>query len=92
MVEWGVEGQTISYRKGMAMDVIARIFGVALFTGGLSAGLGLALFGNSSDGNGIALILACVGSVIGAIAGTARETVAALRQKPAEGRGLKSRA
>ena len=71
----------ISSRKGTAMALIARILGVSLLTGGLSAGLGLALFGRGSDGNGIALLLACVGAIIGAMAATAREIVTAVRQK-----------
>jgi hypothetical protein len=64
------------------MALIARIIGVSLLTAGLGAGLGFALFGKGSDGPGISLLLACVGAIIGAIAGTARETVTALRQKP----------
>jgi hypothetical protein len=64
------------------MAMIARILGLSLLTGGMGAGLGLAAFGRSPDGSGISLLFACVGAVIGAIAGTARETVTALRQKP----------
>ncbi len=64
------------------MALEARIIGLSLLTGGLGAGLGFAFFGKNSDGSGISLLLACVGAIIGAIAGTARETVTALRQKP----------
>ncbi len=64
------------------MAMIARILGLSLLTGGLGAGLGFALFGKSPDWSGISLLLACVGAIIGALAGTARETVTALRQKP----------
>jgi hypothetical protein len=64
------------------MALIARILGLSLITGGLGAGLGFVLFGRYSDGSGIALLLACVGAVIGALAGTAREIVTALPQKP----------
>jgi hypothetical protein len=62
------------------MASIARILGVSLVTGGLGAGTGLALFGQYSDGTGAAFVLACVGGVIGAIAGAAREVVAAQGQ------------
>jgi hypothetical protein len=62
--------------------LIARIIAVSLLTGGLGAGLGFALFGNYPDWTGISLLLACVGAIIGALAGAARETVNALRQKP----------
>jgi hypothetical protein len=64
------------------MAMIARIFGVSLIGGGLGAGLGYALFGKYPDWNGIPLVLGCVGAIIGAIAGSARESVAASRQKP----------
>jgi hypothetical protein len=64
------------------MALIARILGLSLLTGGLGAGLGFALFGNTPDWSGISLLLGCVGAMIGALAGTARETVTALRQKP----------
>ena len=66
-------------RKVTAMALITRIFGVSLIAGGLGAGLGFVLFGSSRDWIGISLLLACVGAIIGAIAGTARETVDALR-------------
>ena len=61
------------------MALIARIIGLSLLTGGLGAGLGFAFFGNNPDWRGISLLLACVGAIIGALAGTARETVSALR-------------
>lgn len=64
------------------MGMIARIIGVSLLTGVLGAGLGFALFGKNSDGSGISLVVACVGAVLGALAGSARETVTGLRQKP----------
>jgi hypothetical protein len=62
------------------MAMIARILGVSLLTAGLGAGLGYALFGHHSDGTGVALLLACVAGIIGAIAGAAREIVAAQRE------------
>lgn len=64
------------------MAVVVRIIGVSLLAAGLGAGLGFVLFGRDSDATGAALILGCVGAIIGALAGTAQETVTALRQKP----------
>jgi hypothetical protein len=66
----------------MLMEVVARIIGVSLLTAGLGAGLGYALFEQYPDWGGISLLLACVGGIIGAVAGAAREIVAAQRQKP----------
>jgi hypothetical protein len=63
------------------MALIARIIGLSLVTGGLGAALGFALFGKSPDWSGISLLLACVGGIIGAVAGAARETVTVLRQR-----------
>jgi hypothetical protein len=70
------------------MALISRILGVSLLTGVLVALLGLALL-QSALPNGIpasesiipGLFLACVGGVIGAVAGAAREIVFAQRQK-----------
>jgi uncharacterized membrane protein len=64
------------------MALIARIIGLSLLTGGLGAGLGYVFFGTTRDWIGISLLLACVGAVIGALAGTAREIVTALPKKP----------
>lgn len=66
----------------MVMELIARIIGLSLLTAGLGAGLGFAFFGKFSDWNGISLLLACVGGIIGAIAGAAREIVTAQRERP----------
>ena len=70
------------------MSLIARILGVSLLTSALVAGFGLVLLQSVSDpalpSSAFIVpgfILACVGGVIGAIAGTAREIVAAQRQK-----------
>ena len=49
------------------MALIARIIGLSVLTGGVAAGLGLAFFGNGSDGSGIAFVLACVGAIVGAL-------------------------
>ena len=62
------------------MALVCRILGLALLTAGLGAGLGYLFFGSYSDWTGISLLLACVGGIIGAIAGAAREIVAAQRQ------------
>ncbi len=70
------------------MALIARILGVSLLTSALVAGLGLVLLRSashhavpSSEYVIPALFLACVGGVIGAVAGAAREIVSAQRQK-----------
>ena len=72
------------YEKGTAMAMIARIFGVSLIGGGLAVGLGFAFFGHNPDYSGISLLLACVGGIIGAIAGAAREIVTRISQMTAE--------
>ena len=59
------------------MALIARIIGLSLLTAGLGAGLGFALLAGNPDCGGVSLLLACVGGIIGAIAGAARETAAA---------------
>jgi hypothetical protein len=61
----------------------ARIIGVSLLTAGLGAGLAGAFVGqNSRDYGLLCLVLACVGGIIGAVAGAAGEIVIALRQRP----------
>ena len=68
------------------MAVIARIIGVSLLTALLGAWLGSALFGNLPDVGGLAaFLLGCLGAMIGALAGTAREIGLALRRKPSIG-------
>ena len=62
------------------MALIARIVGLSLLTSGLGAGLGFVLFGKAPDSSGICLLLGCVGGIIGAVAGAAREIVTALRR------------
>jgi hypothetical protein len=64
------------------MALIARIIGLSLLTAGLGAWIGLTFLGKGSDASGIAFVLGCVGAIVGALAGTAHETAAALRQKP----------
>ena len=65
------------------MALIARIFGVSLLIFALVVGLGLALLQPDSHSPDILVILflACVGGLIGAVAGAAREIVSAQRQK-----------
>lgn len=64
------------------MLVIARIIGLSLLTAGLGVCLGYALFKQAPDWIGLSFILACVGGIIGAIAGAAHEIVTARRQPP----------
>jgi hypothetical protein len=70
------------------MALIVRILGVSLLTSALVAGLGCALLtaatGHAAPSSEYiipALFLACVGGVIGAVAGAAREIVDARRPK-----------
>lgn len=64
------------------MAMIARIIGVSLLVAGLGAGLAYVLFGPNREWTGGALLLGCMGGIIGAVAGAAQEIVAAQRQKP----------
>ena len=57
------------------MALIARIIGVSLLTAGLGAGLACAFFRQYSDYSIPTLLLACVGGIIGAVAGASREIV-----------------
>ena len=66
----------------MIMAIISRIIGLSMLTAGLGAGLPYVVFGLNRDSNLIALLFTCVGGIIGAVAGAAREIVAAQRQKP----------
>jgi hypothetical protein len=70
----------ISDRKGTAIRVIARILGVSALISGLGVGFGCILGGNFRDATGLALVLACPGAIIGAIAGAASEIVTAVRK------------
>jgi hypothetical protein len=65
------------------MILIARILGVSLLTSVLVTALGLALLKPVPHSADIVVILflACVGGVIGAVAGAAREIVSAQRSK-----------
>jgi hypothetical protein len=68
----------------MLVASVARIIVVSLLTSGLGAGLGLVLFGQYPYSDYIipTLFLGCVGGIIGAVAGAAREIVTAIHQKP----------
>ena len=61
------------------MMLIVRIIGASLLTAGLGIVIGLMLFGQVPDRVGICFCLACVGAIIGAVAGAGREIVSALR-------------
>jgi hypothetical protein len=66
--------------KEIVMAVVARIIGYSLVTAGLGAVLGFALFSLSDhDRNGYSLLLACVGAIVGAVAGATGEIVTAQR-------------
>jgi hypothetical protein len=62
------------------MAPIARIIGLSLATAALGIVLGYAILGqNSADCTGVCFLLACVGAVVGAVAGAGREIASALR-------------
>jgi hypothetical protein len=81
-------GRQAALKGGAVMALIVRILGVSLLTSVLVAGLGLALLQSvsrpampSSEYIIPVLFLACVGGIIGAVAGAAREIVSAQRPK-----------
>ena len=55
------------------MLIVARILAASLFTAVLGIAIGYAFFQQAPDRTGICFCLACVGSFVGAIAGTGRE-------------------
>jgi hypothetical protein len=59
------------------VKTIVRILGVAVLTALLVVGLAHALFPPNRDSTLVALVLACVGGIVGAVAGAAREVVEA---------------
>lgn len=67
------------------MAVVARIIGYALLTAGLGALLGALFFAQRSelDRNGLSFVLACLGTLVGTLAGAAGEIVAAQRRDSA---------
>ncbi len=64
------------------MAVVARIIGYSLLTAGLAAVLGLGLFSQlpHNERNGLSFVLACLGTLVGVVAGAAGEIVAAQRR------------
>jgi hypothetical protein len=66
----------------MVMAVVARIIGYSLLTAGLGAVLGFALFSQlpDHDRNGLSFVLACLGTIVGVVAGAAGEIVSAQRR------------
>jgi hypothetical protein len=74
------------------MALIARILGVSLLTSALVAGFLLALIRPDPHSTDIVVILflACVGGIIGAVAGAAREIVSAQQQKASNWADTKS--
>jgi phosphotransferase system glucose/maltose/N-acetylglucosamine-specific IIC component len=64
----------------MVMAVVARIIGYSLLTAGLGAVLGFALFFQLPDQNGPCIVFACLGTIVGAVAGAAGEIVTAQRR------------
>jgi uncharacterized membrane protein YoaK (UPF0700 family) len=66
----------------MVMAVTARIIGCSLLTAALGALLGFALFSQlpDHDRNGLSFVLACLGTIVGAVAGAAGEIVTAQRR------------
>jgi uncharacterized membrane protein YoaK (UPF0700 family) len=70
------------HEKEIIMAVVARIIGYSLLTAGLGAGLGLALFSQlpDHDRNGLSFVLACLGTIVGVVAGAAGEIVTTQRR------------
>jgi hypothetical protein len=64
------------------MAVAARIIGCSVLTAGLGAVVGFALFSQlpDHDRNGLSFVLACLGTLVGVVAGAAGEIVTAQRR------------
>ncbi len=65
------------------MVVVARIIGYSLLTAGLGAVIEYALGVNAPDApdwRGLSFVLACLGTIVGAVAGAAGEIVTAQRR------------
>ena len=62
------------------MAMIARILGLSLLTAGIGVALGCA-FGKFSDAGILYVLFGCVGALIGAVAGAAKEVVMAMRKE-----------
>ena len=61
------------------MAVVARIIGYSLLTAVLGAVLGLTLFSQlpGNERNALSFVLACLGTIVGAVAGAVGEIVTA---------------
>lgn len=64
------------------MALVARITALSLLTGLLGSGVGAALFAGQRERALASFVFACIGAITGALAGTAREIVSALRERP----------
>ena len=62
------------------MAVVARIIGYSLLTAGLGAGIGYALAWNAPDWRVLSFVRACLGTIVGVVAGAAAEIVTAQRR------------
>jgi hypothetical protein len=64
------------------MDVTVRIIGCSVLTAALGALAGLVLFSllPANERNGLSFVLACLGTIVGAIAGAVGEIVNAQRR------------
>jgi hypothetical protein len=58
-----------AHEKEMVMVVVARIIGYSLLTAALGAWLGCVLFGHDTGSALPNFLLACVGAIVGALAG-----------------------
>ena len=63
------------------MAVIARIVGLSALAAAVGVWLGFALFQQYGDCSIPCILFGCVGSLVGAIAATAREIVSVLRRR-----------
>jgi hypothetical protein len=63
------------------MEVILRVVGVSLLSAMLVAFVAYSCLGPGSDTTAVSLFLGCVGAVVGAIAGGAREIVIAKQKR-----------
>jgi hypothetical protein len=83
MIKFIKPGAYSHREKEMVMAVVARIIGYSLLTGGLGALLGHGVFGWDHGAALPVFLLACVGAIVGAVAGAAGEVVMAQRRLPA---------
>lgn len=64
------------------MGPFFRVLVLALVCAGVGAGVAGAFFGSTPEAGFGAFLFACIGVFIGAVAGAAREVVAALHARP----------